>query len=111
VLDLNGAYRDRLGAGAVVDFLAGTPHQVPERYRAADPLAAAPLPAPVLCVHAAADDVVPLRQSEAYVARAGAAAALQVVPGDHFTVIDPADEGWTLVRDALPALLAGALPD
>jgi acetyl esterase/lipase len=109
VLDLQAAVRDRLGNGAVVDFLGGTPGEVPERYGAADPLAAVPLPAPVLCVHARADDTVPIAQSERYVAAAtaaGGAAALHVVPGDHFTVIDPAHQSWALVRDALPSLLA-----
>jgi hypothetical protein len=32
------------------------------------------------------------------------------VPGDHFTVIDPANRAWRYVRDALPELLAGRLP-
>jgi acetyl esterase/lipase len=109
VLDLRGAVRGRLGAGAVVDFLGGTPEDVPQRYRAADPLAAAPLHVPVVCVHARRDADVPLVQSEAYVA-AGGRAVLREVPGDHFTVIDAGDPAWALVRDALPALLAGRLP-
>jgi hypothetical protein len=33
------------------------------------------------------------------------------VPGDHFSVIDPDDRSWAIVRAALPGLLAGALPD
>jgi acetyl esterase/lipase len=110
VLDLTAAYRDRLSNGAVAEFLGGTPEQLPERYRAADPLAAAPLAVPVLCVHARADDTVPFGQSEAYVA-AGGRARLVAVPGDHFSVIDPDDRSWAIVRAALPGLLAGALPD
>jgi acetyl esterase/lipase len=113
VLDLASAARTGVGGTAVPDLLGGGPDDVPERYRLADPIAQAPLSAPVLCVHASGDDVVPLAQSSAYVAAAtetGAPAALQTVPGDHFTVIDPADAGWALVRDALPALLAGRLP-
>ena len=111
VLDLTAAYRERLGAGAVAAFLGGAPDDVGELYRAADPLTAAPLAVPVLCVHAPADDTVPLSQSEAYVAKAGANAVLREVPGDHFTVIDPRHTGWTVVRDALPALLEARLPD
>lgn len=113
VLDLAAADRAGLGSGAVAAFLGGTSDEVPDRYRAADPLHALPIAAPVLCVHARADDIVPISQSEAYVAaatRAGGAAALRVVPGDHFTVIDPSDESWTLVRKALPDLCAGHLP-
>jgi fermentation-respiration switch protein FrsA (DUF1100 family) len=86
---------------------------VPDRYRIADPIVQVPLAAPVLCVHARADDTVPFAQSTAYVAAAKAAggrAALTAVPGDHFTVIDPKAPAWTVVRDALPALLAGRLP-
>lgn len=109
VLDLVGAHREHLGAGAVAAFLGGTPADVPDRYRAADPLAAAPLDVPVLCVHTRADVDVPISQSEAYVARGGEA-VLREVPGDHYTLIDPSDESWRLVRDALPALLNGRHP-
>jgi acetyl esterase/lipase len=110
VLDLSAAWRAQLGNGAVADFLGGTPDDVPDRYRAADPLTAAPLPVPVLCVHARADETVPITQSERYVAAAGRAAALREVPGDHFTVIEARDVSWSIVRAALPDLLAGRLP-
>jgi acetyl esterase/lipase len=113
VLDLGAAVRRELSSGAAVEFLGGTPAQVPDRYRVADPLAAVPLPVPVLCVHARTDENVPIEQSEAYVTaatRAGGRAALREVPGDHFTLIDPRHESWALVRDALPDLLAGRLP-
>lgn len=113
VLDLAVAQRTGVGGTAVPDLLGGAPGVVPERYRLADPIAAVPVPPPVLCVHARGDDVVPFAQSEAYVSAAGAAggrAALHEVPGDHFTVIDPADGAWSVVREALPALLAGRLP-
>lgn len=109
VLDLQAAVRDRLGNGAAVEFVGGTPDEVPDSYRAADPLAGVPLAVPVLCVHARADDTVPIAQSESYLAAAtaaGAAASLHVVPGDHFTVIDPTHRSWTVVRDALPFLLS-----
>lgn len=110
VLDLAVAARTGVGRTAVTDLLGGGPDDVPERYAVANPIAVAPLAVPVLCVHAPADDTVPIAQSRAYVAAAGGSAALREVPGDHFTVIDPADPAWTIVRDALPALLAGELP-
>jgi acetyl esterase/lipase len=110
VLDLVAAHREQLGAGAVAAFLGGTPEDVPDYYRAADPLAAAPLAVPILCVHARADDDVPITQSEAYVARGGQA-MLHEVTGDHFAVIDPTHASWQLVRAALPRLLDGRLPD
>jgi acetyl esterase/lipase len=110
VLDLVAAHDARLSSDAVAAFLGGGPEDVPDHYRAADPLAAAPIDVPVLCVHARADDNVPIAQSEAYVARGGQT-VLREVPGDHFTVIDPPDPSWRLVRDALPDLLAGHLPN
>jgi pimeloyl-ACP methyl ester carboxylesterase len=110
VLDLVGAHQQGLGRGAVADLLGGGPAAVPERYAAADPLGAAPLTVPVLCVHAGADDIVPISQSESYVAAAAGRATLCEVPGDHFTVIDPQHESWATVRSALPDLLAGRLP-
>jgi acetyl esterase/lipase len=113
VLDLATAARTRVGETAVPDLLGGGPADVPDRYLVADPVGVVPLAAPVLCVHARGDAVVPFAQSVAYVdaARAaGGTALLREVPGDHFTVIDPADAGWAVVRAALPGLLAGRLP-
>ena len=110
VLDLGAAHRAGLSNGAVAEFLAGPPEGRRARYRAADPLAAAPPRVPVLCVHARADDIVPISQSEAYVTAAAGRALLREVGGDHFTVIDPGDASWQFVRDALPELLAGRLP-
>jgi acetyl esterase/lipase len=111
VLDLAAAVRGRLGGGAALELLgAATPD---ERHAAADPLRAVPLPVPVLCVHARGDDTVPFSQSESYVAaasRGGGQAVLREVPGDHYTLIDPADASWALVRAALPDLVAGQLP-
>lgn len=112
VLDLATAARTGVGGTAVTDFLGGTPETVPERYRVADPIAQVPLPVPVLCVHARADENVPYAQSIAYVESATAAggkAALKTVPGDHFTLIDPSTPAWATVRDALPGLLAGTI--
>jgi acetyl esterase/lipase len=114
VLDLGTAARTGVGQTAVQDLLGGEPDEVPERYRLADPLGQVPVPAPVLCVHARADDVVPFAQSSAYVTastRAGGTAALLEVPGDHSTLIDPEHRGWAVVRDGLPDLLAGRLPE
>jgi acetyl esterase/lipase len=114
VVDLATAARTGVGGTAVPDLLGGGPDDVPDRYRLADPLAQVPLPVPVLCVHPRADDSVPFAQSSAYVTaatQAGGAAELHAVPGDHFAVIDVDDPAWHMARDALPALLAGRLPD
>jgi acetyl esterase/lipase len=109
VLDLATAAHTSVGRTAVPDLLGGTPDDLPERYADADPMAHLPLRAPVLCLHSPADEEVPIAQSEAYVAAAGAAGAdarLVRTAGDHYTLIDPAAPDWTIVVDALPGLLS-----
>ncbi len=110
VLDLVRCAEHRVGGQAAPDLMGGMPRELPEQYRLADPLSAVPLSAPVMCVHARADENVPYSQSVDYVAaarRAGANAWLETVAGDHFTVIDPSTPAWQVVIEALPALLAG----
>lgn len=93
-----------LSDGAVAELLGGDDA---DRRRIADPSAWLPLDVPVTLVHAPADDLVPVSQSERWVALATAAgdtATLVTAPGDHFSVIDPTHELWdaarTAVRDA-----------
>lgn len=108
VLDLATAAHDEVGSSAVTDLVGGTPAQVPDRYALADPIARLPIGVPVRCVHAPADDLVPIEQSEAYVAAATAAgddATLVTASGDHFTVIDPVTPDWALCVAELDALV------
>lgn len=102
VLDLAGAAG--LGAGAVDALLDGTSD---ERLDVADPSRLLPTGVPVVLVHGADDDIVPLAQSEAYLAAAtaaGDAPRLLVGPGDHFSVIDPAHDRWSDVLGILSDL-------
>jgi acetyl esterase/lipase len=108
VLDLATAADTGVGATAVPDFLGGPP--TPQRYALADPMRQVPLAAPVLCVHAPADCIVPITQSTNYVGaatKAGGTATLHEATGDHFTLIDPSTPDWRIVVEALPGLLAG----
>ncbi|WP_243418285.1 alpha/beta hydrolase family protein [Actinomycetospora cinnamomea] len=109
VLDLVAAAEQGLGGGAVVDLLGGTPATVADRYALGSPAALVPAAGPVVCVHGDADTVVPLDQSQRYLAAATAArgeARLRVLPGvDHFGVIDPAHPAWTAVREEVEGLL------
>ncbi len=101
VVVLGDAVADDLGEGAVAALLGGD-HA--ERQQVADPSAWLPLGTPVTLVHAPADDLVPLRQSERWVELATAAgdeARLVTAPGDHFSVIDPEHELWDAALAAL----------
>ncbi|NPC96925.1 S9 family peptidase [Nocardioides sp. zg-DK7169] len=104
VLDLGAAHRAHLGDGAVEAFLGHPPGPADAAY---DPTAQLPLAVPVRCVHGRADDVVPLTQSERYVARAGAAggdARLVVVEGGHMDLVDPASPAWARTLAVLDGL-------
>jgi acetyl esterase/lipase len=104
VASLVSASRQGLGGGAVDALLGGTPAQVAERYRQADPLALLPTGVPAVLVHGSGDTTVPLSQSQEYVAAAGKAAELVTVPGGHFEHLDPASEACARMRDALARL-------
>jgi pimeloyl-ACP methyl ester carboxylesterase len=98
VVNLINAARQRVGNGAVVDFLAGTPDDVPDRYTAATPrLTAGPR---MVAVVGSGDDVVPPEFSS----DDAQPAAIEVVMIDgagHSALIDPAGEAWATVRTLL----------
>ena len=62
---------------------------------------------PVWAVHAPDDDVVPISQSEGYVAAAtaaGAEATLVEVTGGHFGVIDTGSDAWSDIVGVLDTI-------
>jgi acetyl esterase/lipase len=105
VLDLESAYDDDLGAGAVLNLLG---HRPGPDDAPLDPLRQVPLDVPVHCVHGTRDDTVPLSQSQNYVAAArasGATAELTTIEGgDHFVVIDPSSDAWRQTLTILDGL-------
>jgi acetyl esterase/lipase len=110
VCDLVSGARERIGEGAVAEFMGGSPEDLPGAYALANPIGLVPADANVLLVHGDMDDRVPISQSRDY-ARAAAAAgagercALLELPGvDHFALIDPRSRAWTSVVARLDAL-------
>lgn len=96
--------RQNLGGGAIQRLLGGEPEQVPERYRVADPAQLLPTRTRTVLVHSAGDDLVPISQSETYLAAAIAAGdrcTLERVGGDHFAHLDPGSEACERMRTAL----------
>lgn len=109
VLDLGAAAHEKIGNGAVTDFMGGSPEQCPGRYAVADPLPQIPIPAIVRCVHARADDRVPFAQSVTYVAAAQASgqnAQLLEVDGDHFSIANVSSPTWPTVVNAVAEMMS-----
>jgi acetyl esterase/lipase len=104
VASLVDGARERLGGGAVLDLLGGTPEQVPERYAVTDPVALAPAGVPAVLLHSRADALVPYAQSEAYARASQGTAELVEVPGDHFAHLDPRSPALEQLRRALARL-------
>ena len=106
--DLGAAYDRGRGGGAGEACLGHPPGPAAAGL---DPVRQVPLDVPVWCVHGRADDVVPISQSEAYVAAAtaaGATAQLVRLEGDHFAVVDPDSAAWARTLEILRGIPAGA---
>lgn len=106
VCDLEAAWRDDVGDGAVRDLL-GSYDERPDRYAVVSPAARTPLGVPQLLVHGNEDDIVPLAQSRDHAARDPQAELVELDGTDHYAVIDPGNEAWAAVVARLPALLDG----
>jgi acetyl esterase/lipase len=93
VCDLEGAWREELGHGAVEELL-GPLEEGSERLAETSPAALSPLGVPQLLVHGSDDDVVPVSQSRALAERDPLAQLLELEGADHFDVVDPGHHAW-----------------
>ena len=111
VVDLQRAYQLHLSNDAVVEFLRGTPSEVPDHYREADPMELSIPQAQQRLVHGSADDVVPVDFSRDYVAakqkRKEDARLLEIPGAGHIDVIDPRSQAWKQIEEIVLRLVAG----
>jgi acetyl esterase/lipase len=110
VVDLKRTYELHLSHDAVVEFLRGTPAEVPEHYREADPMQLSIGKASQWLIHGASDDTVPSAFSRDYVARKQSAREdvhlVEIAGADHFDLIDPRSNAWKQVEQTVLATLA-----
>jgi acetyl esterase/lipase len=117
VVDLRHAYQFHLSNDAVVEFLRGTPSEVPDHYREADPMQLSIPQARQWLIHGSADDVVPPDFSRDYVAakrkRVGKEKKekedthlLEIAGAGHFDLIDPRSQAWKRVEETVLQLAA-----
>ena len=109
VVDLQRAYGLHLSNDAVVEFLGGTPAEVADHYREADPMKLA-IDARQWLVHGVADDIVPPAFSRDYVSAKRNmkedARLVQIAGAGHFDVVDPRSGAWKEVERAAMESLA-----
>jgi acetyl esterase/lipase len=104
VVDLQRAYALHLSHDAVVEFLGGTPAEVGDHYREADPMNMA-IAAGQWLVHGATDDVVPPAFSRDYVSAKTKTKEdvrlVEIAGAGHFDVVDPRSAAWNEVERAI----------
>jgi acetyl esterase/lipase len=108
-VDLEQVWQLGLGNDAVVELLAGSPDEVPERYKAASPCEHLPLGIEQVLIHGTEDDRVPLIVSQEYADRArqlgDTVKLIKLVGGNHFVVIDPISKAWDRTVGEITRLL------
>jgi acetyl esterase/lipase len=109
VVDLQSAYQDHLSNDAVVEFLGGTPKEVPEHYHEADPMQVSIAKAEQWLIYGLSDDVVPPAYSRNYVQQKKQknenVHLLEIAQAGHYELIDPHPVAWPKVEQTALHLL------
>ena len=100
-IDLDELSRLGTSEGVVNQLLGGTPEEVPHRYASASPRRRLPIGVPLLLVHGARDDDVPVHVSCEFAAAAraaGDACELVVIDDEsHYEHLEPGSRCWEAV--------------
>jgi acetyl esterase/lipase len=101
VVDLQRAYELHLSNDAVVEFLGGTPKEVADHYREADPMKLA-IRSRQCLLHGTKDEDVPPEVSRNYAeAKSKEDVRLMMIEGaTHFDLVDPRSSAWKAVEKA-----------
>ncbi len=112
VVDLQRAFQLHLSNDAVVEFLHGTPTEVPDHYREADPMQSSIPQARQWLIQGTADDIVPPNFSRDYVQTKSKrspkedAHLLEIADAGHFDLIDPSTAAWKQVERTVLEMLS-----
>lgn len=107
VMDLRRTYELHLSNNAVVEFLRGTPSEVPDHYHEADPTQLSLLHARQWLIHGSADDIVPPQFSRDYVLakqkspQKEDAHLIEISGAGHFDLIDPRSAAWKQIEETV----------
>lgn len=109
VLDLRLAFQLHLSHDAVVEFMGGSPVEVPEHYREASPAELSLPHVRQLLVHGDKDDTVPVSFSQSYreakVKRGEKVEFLELPKDGHYELIDPRSTAWAAIQPRILDLL------
>lgn len=109
VVDLRRAWELHLSNDAVVEFLGGTPADVPDHYREASPAERAIPRAVQKIIHGTGDDSVPYEIGRSYAEhkkKSGENVELISFPEiGHFELVDPGSSVWKQVEQIFTSLL------
>ncbi|HET9739770.1 MAG TPA: alpha/beta fold hydrolase [Solirubrobacteraceae bacterium] len=95
-LDLDELWRLGTSDGVVGELLGGGPDEVPDRYDAVSPARRLPVGVPVLLVHGALDDDVPVHISRQFAAAASCELA-EIDDEGHYEHLEPGSRSWEAV--------------
>ena len=101
---------DKIGnncSTAVTKLMGETPEKIDSRYYEASPINLLPTKIPIRLVHGDKDDIVPIRQSEAFAAKAKGmdVEVLTIEGGGHFDMVSPYSEAWKVIKAELAELV------
>ncbi len=109
LLDLAGSHTFGKDKREVVEFMGGSPAEVPERYREGNPGDLLPLNVPQVLVQGTYDDQIPAQLPVRWAARGrqmGETVVVETIAGaEHQDVVNPGSSAWPRVRDAVKRLL------
>ena len=109
VSDLRTAWKQKLGHGIVTRLMDGSPDEYPDRYDAGSPIELLPNGAKQVLIHGAADNTVPVSQSEQFEAKAAESgdecSLIKLKETGHFELIDPESDAWSSVLTAVEEML------
>jgi acetyl esterase/lipase len=112
VVDLEHAYQLHLSHDAVVEFLRGTPEEVPDHYAEANPMQLAIPRAHQSLIHGSSDEDVPVTFSRDYVRSKQKTSPkedvhlLEISGAGHLDLIDPRSAAWKKVEATVIQILA-----
>jgi len=105
VVDLRRTLELHLSNDAVVEFLRGTPTEVPDHYREADPMQLSMPHTRQWLIHGTNDDTIPPEFRRNYVAAKKKqhedVQLTEIANADHFDLIDPRSKAWIQVEQAV----------